>query len=122
MNVIRLMSNVRFVLAVAGAMSLLVVSAYAEHPGANSCSCPNAGPTTTHATPAEVKDLPRKARVKSETAPPKAVFGMIWYDTKNQREFIYDGNDWVPHDNTVDDYYAAKEASGLGAGHNGGGR
>ncbi len=120
MKVIRLMSKVRFVLAMTGAMSLLAVAAYAEHPGETSCSCPNVNPATTHATPDEVKDLPRHGRVRSETAPPKALFGMIWNDTKSQREYIFDGNEWVPHDNSVDDYYAAKKANGSGARHNGG--
>jgi hypothetical protein len=122
MNVIRLMSPVRFVLAMTGTMSLLVFAVHAEQSRATSCSCPNANPTTTHATPDEVKDLPRHGRVRSETAPPKAVFGMIWNDTKSQREYIFDGNEWVPHDDTVDDYYASKKAKGSGAWHNGGGR
>ena len=122
MNAIRLMSAVRYVLAMTGAMSLLVFSAHAEQPGATSCSCPNATPTTTQATPDEVKDLPRHGRVRSDAAPPKAVFGMIWNDTRSQREYIFDGNEWVPHDNTVDDYYAAKKGKGPGSRHNGGGK
>jgi hypothetical protein len=120
MTVIRLMSNVRFILAMTGAMSLLAFAAHAEQLGTTGCSCPNAGSATTHATPDEVKHLPRRGRVRSETAPPKAVFGMIWNDAKSQREYIFDGNEWVPHDNTVDDYYAAKKAKGSGARHNGG--
>jgi len=122
MNVIRLMSPVRFVLAMTGAMSLLVFAAYAEQPGATGCSCPNASPTTTLATPDEVKDLPRNGRVRSETPPPKAVFGMIWNDTTSQREYIFDGSEWVPHDNTVDAHYAAKKAKASGAEKNGGGK
>jgi hypothetical protein len=35
---------------------------------------------------------------------------MIYINTKENREYIYDGADWVPHDKTVDDYYKAKES------------
>jgi hypothetical protein len=119
MNVSRLMSNIRFVIAMTGAMSLLAFAAHAEQPGANGCSCT---PSTTHATQEEAKHLPRHGRVRSVTPPPKAVFGMIWNDTKTQREYIFDGNEWVPHDNTVDLYYAAKKGKGSTARGNGGGK
>jgi hypothetical protein len=45
---------------------------------------------------------------------------MVWNDTKANREYIFDGNEWVPHDNTVDLYYAAKKGKGSSARGNGG--
>jgi hypothetical protein len=118
MNVRRL-STVRIVLLMTGAILLLAFAAHAEQSGATSCSCP---PATTHATPEEAKHLPRHGSVRAETAPPKALFGMIWNDTKSNREYIFDGNEWVPHDRTVDDYNAAKIERGPGARRNGGGK
>jgi hypothetical protein len=119
MNVSRLMSKIRFVLAMTGAMSLLAFSAHAEQTGANSCSCQ---PATALAKPNEVKNLPRRGKVRSVTPPQKAVFGMIWNDTKANREYIFDGNEWVPHDNTVDLHYASKKAKSSNTGLNGGGK
>ncbi len=119
MNVIRFEPPVRFILAATATMSLLVFAAHAEQPGSTGCYCPNAGPTTTLAKPDEGKYLPRHGKVRSETPPPKAVFGMIWNNTKSQRDYIFNGNEWVPHDNTVDDYNAAKKPSGYGR-HGGG--
>ena len=37
--------------------------------------------------------------------PTEAIFGQIFVDTRNGREWIFDGMQWVPHDDTVDDYY-----------------
>jgi hypothetical protein len=119
MNVSRLMFKIRFVLAMTGAMSLLAFTANAEQSGINSCSCQ---PKTTLAKPEEVKNLPRRGKVRSVTPPQKAVFGMIWNDTKTNKEYIFDGNEWVPHDNTVDLYYAAKKAKNSSTGLNGGGK
>ncbi len=116
MNVNRLITPVRIALALSGAVLLLVFSVYAEQTDeATGCSPPK----TKLATEKEVKDLPRIGRVRSATAPPKALFGMIWNDTTTNREYIFDGSDWVPHDDTVDAYYAAKKASKPG---NGGGQ
>ncbi len=47
---------------------------------------------------------------KSSTPPAKAAFGMKYKDTATGRVFIYDGANWVPYDNTVDDYYKALAA------------
>jgi hypothetical protein len=43
-------------------------------------------------------------------APTNAVFGMIYINTMDNREYIYDGANWVPHDKTVDDYYMSKDS------------
>lgn len=36
-------------------------------------------------------------------APAKALFGQIYHSTTDNREYIYDGAAWVPHDKGVDD-------------------
>jgi hypothetical protein len=66
------------------------------------CSADPLPGSTTLATGTEVEALPPSGKVRSETAPPKAVFGMIWIDTTTDREYIFDGNGWVPHDQSVD--------------------
>jgi hypothetical protein len=45
---------------------------------------------------------------KGSAAPAKAAFGMKYRDSATNRVFIYDGADWVPYDNTVDEYYKTK--------------
>jgi len=52
--------------------------------------------------------LPLKGKVAGTTAPANAAFGMIFVDTSRGREYIYDGAQWVPHDATVDAFYAEK--------------
>ncbi len=37
--------------------------------------------------------------------PTEAVFGQIFVNTQDGREWIFDGGQWVPHDSTVDAYY-----------------
>jgi predicted CxxxxCH...CXXCH cytochrome family protein len=54
---------------------------------------------------AAAKTLPTKGKVRLAKAPAKAAFGMIWTDTTKNREYIYDGAKWVPHDATVEDFY-----------------
>jgi predicted CxxxxCH...CXXCH cytochrome family protein len=54
---------------------------------------------------AAAKTLPTKGKVRLATAPAKTVFGMIWIDTTKNREYIYDGAKWVPHDQTVEAFY-----------------
>jgi len=41
----------------------------------------------------------------AENAPQKALVGQIHQDTASGREWIYDGAQWVPHDDTVEAYY-----------------
>ncbi|GFO61726.1 hypothetical protein GMST_40510 [Geomonas silvestris] len=64
------------------------------------------------ATPVDVSKLPQKARQRLAAPPAEAVFGMIYFDTTKGKEYIFDGASWVPHDSTVDAYYAANKASG----------
>ena len=59
------------------------------------------------AAPASVKSLPKSGKQRLAIAPTYAVFGMIYTNTTDNREYIYDGAQWVPHDRTVDDYYQA---------------
>ena len=35
----------------------------------------------------------------------KTLVGQIYQDAATGREWIYDGAQWVPHDDTVDEYY-----------------
>jgi len=49
--------------------------------------------------------LPKQGKLKLPNAPTYAVFGEIYINTTTNKEWIFDGNQWVPHDNTVDAYY-----------------
>jgi hypothetical protein len=72
--------------------------------GNNSSSQQGAAVTTSSAKEA----LPAHGKLKQATPPTKAVFGMIYINTTNNLEYIYDGNEWVPHSNAVDSYYKTK--------------
>ncbi|WP_224981154.1 cytochrome C [Geomonas agri] len=65
---------------------------------------------TVVAKGADINALPRTGKVTSAVAPAKAVFGMIWVNTIENREYIFDGADWAPHDQSVDAFYAEKAA------------
>ncbi|GFO62071.1 hypothetical protein GMST_43960 [Geomonas silvestris] len=52
---------------------------------------------TTLANESEVSTLPPRGKVVSDTAPPKAVVGMIWVDSTCNIEYIFDGSSWIPH-------------------------
>jgi len=54
-------------------------------------------------------ELPLRGKLRQPTAPKYAVFGMIYVNTKENREYIYDGSQWVPHDNSVDEFYRQKD-------------
>lgn len=73
---------------VLGAAALLLISACGEQ---------SKQATTSNTTTA----------AKSSAPPAKALFGMKYKDTATGRVYIYDGANWVPYDNTVDDYYKA---------------
>ncbi len=47
-------------------------------------------------------------KLKQATPPANALFGMIYINTTDNREYIYDGAEWVPHDASVADYYNSK--------------
>ena len=66
------------------------------------------GNTTTLAKSADIAALPKLGRMKIVAPPPKAVFGMIYINTTNNREFIFDGSMWVPHDHSVDTFYSSR--------------
>ena len=46
-----------------------------------------------------------RGKTVGDKHPTEAIFGQIFLDTTNGREWIFDGMQWVPHDDTVDDYY-----------------
>jgi len=88
-----------------GAVSLMFVCSCGEQSVSPQGSATG---STTVAKGAEVDTLPRKGKQVAALAPPKAVFGMIWFNTAENREYIFDGADWVPRDSSVDSFYAAK--------------
>ncbi len=56
--------------------------------------------------PAEVRrKVSLRGKTKGSTHPAEAVFGQIFVNTQDGSEWIFDGEQWVPHDNTVDAYY-----------------
>lgn len=57
---------------------------------------------TTLADESEVSTLPPRGKVVSDTAPPKAVVGMIWVDSTTNIEYLFDGSNWVPHTTGAD--------------------
>jgi hypothetical protein len=46
-----------------------------------------------------------KGKTSGTVHPKEAIFGQIFLDKRDGREWIFDGMQWVPHDDTVDDYY-----------------
>lgn len=68
---------------------------------------PAAG-TTTVAKGADVASLPARGRMRLAAPPSKAVFGMIYINTATSREYIFDGAEWVPHDNSVESFYSSR--------------
>jgi hypothetical protein len=48
---------------------------------------------------------------KIDGAPKQAVIGQIYINTTDNRKWIYDGAQWVPHDATVDAYYQKLNAT-----------
>lgn len=66
--------------------------------------------TTTVAVGNDLKDLQQRGTLKLSSPPSKAVFGMIYLNTTENREYIFDGVRFVPHDTTVDDFYTSLPA------------
>lgn len=62
---------------------------------------------TTVAVGNELKNLPQRGKLKLSVPPQKALFGMIYINSSDNREYIFDGVRFVPHDSTVDDFYKA---------------
>lgn len=63
---------------------------------------------TTVAKGPDVDLLPRHGKQRLNSAPAKAVFGMIFIDTNTNREYIFNGAGWVPHDLSVDSHNEQK--------------
>jgi len=63
------------------------------------------GTETSASNAAAAKTLPLRGKVILAKAPAKAVLGMIWIDSTKNREYIYDGAQWVPHDQSVEAFY-----------------
>ncbi len=96
----------RAVLAMIGAVSLIFISSCGEQSASSQGSAANG---TTLAKGSEVNALPRSGKLVSALAPPKAIFGMIWVNTSENREYIFDGAEWIPHDRSADDFYKSKQ-------------
>lgn len=64
--------------------------------------------STTLAKGTEVALLPKRGKQRLAAPPAKAVFGMIYSNTANNRDYIFDGAEWVPHDQSVDTWYNTK--------------
>ena len=107
MNTYRLYLPARIAFAMIGAASLLIIASCGEESTTPQSSTSKA--TTVAKTPAEKATLPHKGKVKAAVAPEYAVFGMRWFNTTENREYIFDGAEFVPRDNTVEDFYKAKE-------------
>ena len=91
------------ILVVFAALVSLVIAAIMLGPGCGSNSAKvdkQQGATTTNTTAPKI-----------EGAPANAVFGQRFLSKTDNRTYIYDGKQWVPHDNTVDDYYASQSAN-----------
>ena len=103
-------SLVRVVLAGLAATSLLTLSGCGD--GSAPSSLLGAAGTNTPQTQvaANANALPARGKVRAAVAPAKAVFGMIWVDTTKGREYIYDGEQWVPHDQSVTEFYQSQIA------------
>ena len=89
-------------------LSLFAVAALFLLPGCYEDEVSSEGITVnipTQAAAVKEKPLPQRGKQKLAVAPTYAVFGMIYIDTASNREYIYDGSQWVPHDQTVEEYY-----------------
>ncbi|WP_224981152.1 CxxxxCH/CxxCH domain c-type cytochrome [Geomonas agri] len=106
MNANRIHLPTRLALGLIGAASLMIIASCGD--SSTPAQTAESNQQTVVAKGAEVNTLPSKGKVTAAVAPAKAVFGMIWINTAENREYIFDGADWVPHDQSVDEFYAAK--------------
>lgn len=53
--------------------------------------------------PGLAKEIPRLER-----EPDNAKVLQVYYNTKNKREYIYNGQEWVPHDASINSYVLKK--------------
>lgn len=98
---------VRTVLALSVA-AFLFVAACGELPQA---SREGADGSAAVAKEAELVSMPKRGKLRLAAPPAKAVFGMIYIDTSDNREYIFDGAQWVPHDRSVESFYSAKTSA-----------
>ena len=99
--------------AVGSVLSLIAVVALLLIPGCYEDELSSQGTTVKtppQTTAVKVKPLPQRGKQRLAAAPTSAAFGMIYINTTNNREYIYDGAQWVPHDQTVDDYYSSTDS------------
>lgn len=97
---LRLHSGVRKVLTFIGVAAFLIVCIYGYMQSPLEAVARNS---------AGKNDLPLRGKLKQSNAPKDAVFGMIYINTRENREYIFDGALWVPHDSSVDEFYRGKE-------------
>lgn len=97
-------SAVRNVLTLSAAAFLLVTAC------GELTQAPQGSPAgnTTVAKDEDLASLPKRGRMRLAAPPPKAVFGMTYIDTTNNREFIFDGAEWAPHDRSIETFYGAR--------------
>jgi predicted CxxxxCH...CXXCH cytochrome family protein len=99
------------ILVILGAALVLIVSGCGELSTSQQGSTANTTSVekeTSIATGNDVSGLPLKGKLKLDAAPDKAVIGMIYFNTSDKIEYIFDGSQWVPHDNSVDNFYKRK--------------
>jgi len=81
--------------------------------------CGNQAPTSLGATDTigtvNKDGLPVHGKLQETTPPAKAAFGMIYHNTGDDRDYIYDGRQWVPHDASVDNFYRTASAKKVAA-------
>lgn len=95
------------ILALLGVMSVLFISGCGDT-SSSPVSTATIAKETSIATGNDVKMLPSKGIQKLQTAPDKAVFGMVYFNTTDKCEYIFDGSQWVPHNKSVDTFYQTK--------------
>ncbi len=93
-------SGVWKVLLLSGVAALLIVCTHVYVQGPHEAVAKNS---------LREDQFPLCGKLRQAKAPAKALFGMIYINTTNNREYIFDGSDWVPHDNSADDYYRKKD-------------
>lgn len=95
---------------------LVAITSFLLTPGCFDEEMDSRGPSSITATPptsAPLRPLPLRGKPRLAAAPSNAVFGMIYINSADNREYIFDGAEWVPHDSTVDDYYRNKAGQKL---------
>ena len=86
----------RNIVIVAGVLSLPLVSG---------CGDNSSSQRETSSAVSAQSGLPMHGKVKQAQPPAKAAFGMIYIDSTDNREYIFDGKEWVPHGKEVDSFY-----------------